>query len=60
MIMQIPGSDNAGHGSYILGLELMSGGKETLLEKIKANSTIFDLNLILSQILISEGALSLS
>ena len=31
--MQFPGSDNAGHGSDILWPELMSEGKETLLEK---------------------------
>ena len=52
--MQVPGSDNAGPGSDILGPELMSEGKETLLEKMKANGTIFELNFILSQIFISE------
>ena len=35
--MQIPGSDNAGIGSDILEPELMLEGKETLLEKKKAN-----------------------
>ena len=52
--MQVPGSDNAGPGSDILGPELMSEGKETLLEKRKANGTIFEMNFILSQIFISE------
>ena len=58
--MQVPGSDNAGPGSDILGPELMSEGKETLLEKMKANSTIFELNFILSQTFISEWTLSLT
>ena len=31
--MQVPGSDNAGPGSDILGLELMSEGIEICLEK---------------------------
>ena len=57
--MQVPGSDNAGPRSDILGLKLMSKGKETLLEKMKANGTIFELNFILSQIFISEWTLSL-
>ena len=39
-IMQVPGSDNAGPGSDILWSEFMLEGKETLLEKKKANSTI--------------------
>ena len=34
--MQVPGSDNAGPGSDILGLELMSEGIETLLERKKS------------------------
>ena len=34
-IMQVPGSDNAGPGSDILGPELMSEGIKTLLEKRK-------------------------
>ena len=41
MIMQVPGCDNTGPGSDTLGLELMSEGKETFLEKMKANGTIF-------------------
>ena len=57
--MQAPGSDNAGPGRDIFGLELMSEGKETLLEKMKANGTIFELNSMLSQIFISEWTLSL-
>ena len=52
--MQVPGSDNAGPGSDILWPELMSEEKETLLEKTKANCTIFKLNFILSHIFISE------
>ena len=59
MIMQVPGSDIAGHGSDIFGLELMSEGKETFLEKMKANGTIFELNFILSKNFISEWTLSL-
>ena len=58
--MQVPGSDNAGPGSDILGPELMSKGKETLLEKLKANGTIFELSFILSQIFNSEWTLSLT
>ena len=46
IIMQVLGSNNAGPGSDILGLELMSEGKETLLEKMKANGTIFELSFI--------------
>ena len=57
--MQVPGSDNAGPGSDILGPEFMSEGKETLLEKMKANVTIFKLKFILSQIFIFEWTLSL-
>ena len=57
--MQVPGSDNAGPGSDILGLELMSEGIETLLEKKKANGIMFGSNFILSEILISEWTLSL-
>ena len=41
--MQVPGSDNAGPGSDILGLELMSEGIETLLEKKKANGIMLEL-----------------
>ena len=39
-LMQVPGSDNAGPTSDILGLELMSEGTETLLEEKKANGTM--------------------
>ena len=59
MIMQVPGSDNAGPGSDILGLELMSEGIETLLEKKKANGIMYGSNFILSEIFISEWTLSL-
>ena len=52
--MQVPGGDNAGHGSDILRPEIMSEEKETLLEKIKANGTIYELIFTLSQIFISE------
>ena len=45
--MQVLGSDNAGPGSDILALELRSEGKETLLEKKKANGIILGCNLIL-------------
>ena len=57
--MQVLGSDNAGPGSDIFGLELMSERKETFLEKMKANGTIFELNFIWSQIFISEWTLYL-
>ena len=57
--MQVPGSDNAGPGSDILGPELMSEGIETLLEKKKANGTMLGSNFILSEIFISEWTLSL-
>ena len=56
--MQVPGGDNAGPQRDILQPELMSEEKETLLEKMKANGTIFELNFILSQIFISEWTLS--
>ena len=58
--MQVPGSDNAGPGRDILGLELMSEGIETLLEPKKANGIMFGSNFILSEIFISEWTLSLS
>ena len=45
--MQVPGNDNAGPGSDILGLELMSEGIETLLEKKKANGIMFDVWVLL-------------
>ena len=45
--MRVPGGDNAGPRSNILWPELMSEGKETLLEKKKANGTIFGSNFIL-------------
>ena len=57
--MQVPGCDNAGPGSDILLPELMSEEKETHLEEMKANGTIFELNFILSQIFIYEWTLSL-
>ena len=57
--MQVPGSDNAGPGSDILWLELMSEGKETLLEKKKVNGIMLGSNFILSDIFISEWTLSL-
>ena len=57
--MQVPGSDNAGPGRDILGLELMSEGIETLLKKKKANGIIFGSYFILSDIFISEWTLSL-
>ena len=44
--MHVPGSYNAGPGSDILGLELMSEGKETLLEKKKANGIMLRYNFI--------------
>ena len=57
--MQVPGSDNAGPGSDIFELELMSVGIETLLEKKKANGIMFVSNFILPEIFISEWTLSL-
>ena len=57
--MLVPGSDNAGPGSDILGPELMSEGIETLLEKKKANGIMFGSNFILSESFISEWTLSL-
>ena len=45
MILQVPGSDNAGLRSDILEPELMSEGKETLLEKKKANVIMLGLAL---------------
>ena len=45
--MQVPGSDNAGPGSDILGLELMLEVKETLLKKKKANCIMLRSNFIL-------------
>ena len=45
VIMQVPGSDNAGPGSDILGPELMSQGKETLLEKKKQTAQCWGLTL---------------
>ena len=58
MIMQVPGSDDAGPGNDILGPELMSEGKETLLEK--KNDTMLRSNFILSIIFVSEWTLSLT
>ena len=48
VIMQVPGSENAGPGNDILWLELMSEVKETLLEKKKANGTMLGSNFILA------------
>ena len=45
--MHVPGRDNAGPGSGILGLELMSEGIETFLEKKKANGIMLACNFIL-------------
>ena len=56
VIIQVPGRDNAGPGSDILGPELMLKGKETLIEKKKANGIILVSNFILSEIFISECA----
>ena len=58
--MQVPGSDNAGPGSDIFGLELMSEGIGTLLEKKKANGIMLGSNFILSESFISECTLSLT
>ena len=52
VILQVPGGD-------IVWPELLSEEKETLLEKKKANVTIFVSNYILSEIFISEWTLSL-
>ena len=57
--MWVPGSDNTGPGCDILWLELMSEGKETLLEKKKTNNTMLGSNFILCMILVSEWTLSL-
>ena len=57
--MQVPGSDNTGPGSDIWWPELMSEGKETLLEQKKVNGTVLGSNFILSIIFVSEWALSL-
>ena len=51
--------DNAGPRTDILQPELMLEEKETLLEKMKANGTISELNFILSQKFISRWTLSL-
>ena len=56
--MQVPGNDNAGPGCVILWPELMLEGKETLLEKKKANGTMLGSNFILSIIFVSECTLS--
>ena len=58
--MQVPESDKSGPGSDILWPELMSEGKEALLEKKKANVTILRSNFILSILFVSEWTLSLS
>ena len=53
-----PGGKNAGPESDILWPELMSEGKETLLELKKVNRTMWS-NFILSIIFVSEWTLSL-
>ena len=53
--MQVPGGNNAGSGSDIVG----SQEKRTLLEKKKANVTILVSHFILSIIFVSECTLSL-
>ena len=53
--MQVPGSDNAGPGSDILRLKLMSEGIEICLEKKKANGIMLGSNFILSEIFILSG-----
>ena len=60
VIMQVPGSDNAGLRSDIFGPELKSEGKEALLEKKKADGIIFGSYIIFSDIFISECTLSLT
>ena len=57
--MQVPGSENAGPGSYFLGLELRSEGKETLIEKKKANGAVLESNFFWSIIFVSEWTLFL-
>ena len=58
--MQVPGSENAGPESDILGPELMSEGIETLLlKKNKANGIMLEANFILLEIFISQWTLSL-
>ena len=58
---KIRGSNNAGPGSNILWPELiLSEGKETLLEKKKANDSKLGYNFLLLEIFISEGTLYLS
>ena len=52
--MQVPGGDNAGPGSDILWPELMLEVIETLLEKMKANGTLFEFKFIFSEIFITE------
>ena len=52
--MQVLGSNNAGSWP-----ELMSEGKEALLNKKKANDTMLGSNFILSIIFVSECTLSL-
>ena len=53
--MQVPGSDNAGPGSDILGLELISEGIDTLIEKKKANGIIFGSNFIFQKFSFLSG-----
>ena len=58
--MQVPGTDNAGPGSDILGLEMMLEGLETVLEKKKANGITLRSKFIFYEIFISEWTLSLN
>ena len=51
--MQVPGDENTGPGGDILWPELMSEGKAILLEKMKANGTLFEFTFILLEIFIS-------
>ena len=60
MKIEVRGGENAGPKGDILWLELMSEGKETLLEKNKANGILFEFNFILSETFSSEWTLSLS
>ena len=46
MIMQVPGSENTGPGSEILGPKLMLERKETLLKKKKSNGIMLGSNFI--------------
>ena len=56
--MQVPEGDNAGPRRNTLRTEFMSQEKDTLLEKMKANNTIFEPYFSFSQIFIYEWTLS--